>query len=92
MASTGFTLSSLFGGFETVSTIFFFHFSQLSIQVANPICLVLQPSIASQALLTYLEQKRLEAQRQYLEEWEYLCQNKDSFDRIIKEEQEALAK
>ena len=42
--------------------------------------------------LTYLEQKRLEAQRQYLEEWEYLCQNKDSFDRIIKEEQEALAK
>ena len=35
----------------------FFHFSQLSIQVANPICLVLQPSVASQALLTYLEQK-----------------------------------
>ena len=59
----GWTLSSLFGGFETVSTIFFFHFSQLSIQVANPICLVLQPSVASQALLTYLEQKWLEVQR-----------------------------
>lgn len=34
----------------------------------------------------------MEAQRQYLEEQEYLRQNKDNFDRMIKEEQEAMAK
>ncbi|RDX48583.1 NIF-domain-containing protein [Lentinus brumalis] len=51
-----------------------------------------EPSPASQAPLTYLEQKRLEAQRQYLEEQEYLRQNKENFDRLIKEEQEAMAR
>ncbi|KAI0800238.1 HAD-like domain-containing protein [Fomes fomentarius] len=51
-----------------------------------------QHSSASQAPLTYLEQKRLEAQRQYLEEQEYLRQNKENFDRLIKEEQEAIAR
>ncbi|KAI0700964.1 HAD-like domain-containing protein [Cerioporus squamosus] len=51
-----------------------------------------EPSAASQVPLTYLEQKRLEAQRQYLEEQEYLRQNKENFDRLIKEEQEAMAR
>ncbi|KAI0753387.1 HAD-like domain-containing protein [Daedaleopsis nitida] len=51
-----------------------------------------QPSAASNVPLTYLEQKRLEAQRQYLEEQEYMRQNKENFDRLIKEEQEAMAR
>ncbi|KAI8978264.1 HAD-like domain-containing protein [Trametes punicea] len=42
--------------------------------------------------LTYLEQKRLEAQRHYAEEQEYLRTNKEYFDRMLKEEQEALAR
>ena len=50
----------------------------------------LQPSAASQAPLTYLEQKRLEAQRRYLEEQEYLRQNKETLDRMIKEQEEAM--
>ena len=46
--------------------------------------------MASQAPLTYLEQKRLEAQRRYLEEQEYLRQNKETLDRMIKEQEEAM--
>ncbi len=42
--------------------------------------------------LTYLEQKRLDAQRQYLEEQDYLRQNKENFERLIKEGQEAIAR
>ncbi|KAH9888372.1 NIF-domain-containing protein [Cubamyces lactineus] len=42
--------------------------------------------------LTYLEQKRLEAQRHYAEEQEYLRANKENFDRMLKEEQEAMAR
>ncbi|EJF60655.1 NIF-domain-containing protein [Dichomitus squalens LYAD-421 SS1] len=49
-----------------------------------------QPSAASHAPLTYLEQKRLEAQRRYLEEQEYLKQNKETLDKMIKEQEEAL--
>ncbi|KAI0684840.1 HAD-like domain-containing protein [Cytidiella melzeri] len=42
--------------------------------------------------LTYLEQKRLEAQRMYREEQAYIAANKANFDKLIKEEQEALEK
>jgi len=42
--------------------------------------------------LTYLEQKRLEAQQHYREEQAYIAANKDNFDRLIREEQEALEK
>lgn len=41
---------------------------------------------------TYLEQKRHEAQLQYKEEQAYIAANKENFDRLIKEEQDALAK
>ncbi|KAH9935110.1 NIF-domain-containing protein [Epithele typhae] len=50
------------------------------------------PASGSQAPPTYLEQKRLEAQHQYLEEQEYLKKNKAYFDQLIKEEQEAAAR
>ncbi|KAH9833590.1 NIF-domain-containing protein [Rhodofomes roseus] len=39
---------------------------------------------------TYLEQKRREAQLQYQEEQAYIRANKENFERMIKEEQEAL--
>ncbi|KAI0629646.1 NIF-domain-containing protein [Trametes polyzona] len=48
--------------------------------------------VASPVPLTYLEQKRLEAQQHYKEEQDYLAANKENFDRMIKEEQEAMAK
>ncbi|OSC98463.1 NIF-domain-containing protein [Trametes coccinea BRFM310] len=51
-----------------------------------------EQQVASPVPLTYLEQKRLEAQRHYAEEQEYLRQNKDNFDRMLKEEQEAMAR
>ncbi|KAH9851103.1 NIF-domain-containing protein [Lenzites betulinus] len=51
-----------------------------------------EQAVASPVPLTYLEQKRLEAQRHYLEEQEYLRANKDNFDRMLKEEQEAMAR
>ncbi|KAJ3546049.1 hypothetical protein NM688_g5555 [Phlebia brevispora] len=41
---------------------------------------------------TYLEQKRHEAQLQYQEEQAYIAANKDNFERLIKEEQDAMAK
>ncbi|KAH9927763.1 HAD-like domain-containing protein [Fomitopsis serialis] len=39
---------------------------------------------------TYLEQKRREAQLQYQEEMAYIRANKDNFERMLKEEQEAM--
>lgn len=39
---------------------------------------------------TYLEQKRREAQLQYLEEQAYIRANKENFEQMIKEEQEAM--
>ena len=41
---------------------------------------------------TYLEQKRHEAQLQYREEQAYIAANKENFERLIKEEQDAMAK
>ncbi|EMD33270.1 hypothetical protein CERSUDRAFT_118310 [Gelatoporia subvermispora B] len=41
---------------------------------------------------TYLEQKRHEAQMQYVEEQAYIRANKENFDRLIKEDQEAMAR
>ncbi len=40
--------------------------------------------------MTYLELKRREAQQRYLEEQEYLKQNKPMFDKLIKEQEEAM--
>ncbi|KAH9912589.1 HAD-like protein [Amylocystis lapponica] len=40
---------------------------------------------------TYLEQKRFEAQQQYKEEQAYIRANKDNFERLIKEDQDAMA-
>ncbi|KAI0352001.1 NIF-domain-containing protein [Trametes cingulata] len=48
--------------------------------------------VQSSVPLTYLEQKWLEAQHHYMEEQEYLRQNKEHFDRMLKEEQEAFAR
>lgn len=41
---------------------------------------------------TYLEQKRREAQLQYKEEQAYIAANKENFERLIKEDQEAMAR
>ncbi|KAK7691967.1 hypothetical protein QCA50_005372 [Cerrena zonata] len=49
------------------------------------------PGANSPVPLTYLEQKRLEAQMQYREEQAYINTNKATFDKMIKEEQEAMA-
>ncbi|GBE80843.1 Mitochondrial import inner membrane translocase subunit TIM50 [Sparassis crispa] len=51
-----------------------------------------QPQNTSPVPPTYLEQKRREAQLQYQEEQSYIHANKDNFDRLIKEDQEAMAK
>lgn len=40
---------------------------------------------------TYLEQKRHEAQQLYLEEQAYIRANKENFERLLKEDQEAAA-
>lgn len=39
---------------------------------------------------TYLEQKRREAQLQYQDEQAYIRANKENFERMLKEEQEAM--
>jgi len=49
------------------------------------------PVNSSPVPLTYLEQKRLEAQMQYREEQAYIEANKVNFERLIKEEQDAMA-
>ncbi|KIJ63478.1 hypothetical protein HYDPIDRAFT_175883 [Hydnomerulius pinastri MD-312] len=41
---------------------------------------------------TYLEQKRLEAQRQYKEEQAYIAANKADFDKLLEEDKQAMAK
>jgi len=42
--------------------------------------------------LTYLEQKRLEAQRQYKEEQAYIAAHKDEFERLLEEDRQAMAR
>ncbi|KAG1874221.1 HAD-like domain-containing protein [Suillus tomentosus] len=42
--------------------------------------------------LTYLEQKRLEAQRQYKEEQLYIATHKDEFERLLEEDRKAMAR
>ncbi|KAG1865503.1 HAD-like domain-containing protein [Suillus subalutaceus] len=42
--------------------------------------------------LTYLEQKRLEAQRQYKEEQLYIATHKDEFERLLEEDRQAMAR
>ncbi|KAF8216325.1 HAD-like protein [Mycena galopus ATCC 62051] len=52
----------------------------------------LSPSTPQRKIpLTYLEQKRLEAQQQYLEEQKYIQQNKDYLEGLLKKEQEMMA-
>lgn len=41
---------------------------------------------------TYLEQKRIEAQRQYKEEQAYIAAHKAEFDKALDEERQAMAK
>ncbi len=85
---SGFTLSSLFGGTPVCS-------SKLSLILTSLITFVRQTvptAPGSKVPLTYLEQKRLEAQHLYREEQAYIAANKDNFDKLIKEEQAALEK
>ncbi|OAX40299.1 HAD-like protein [Rhizopogon vinicolor AM-OR11-026] len=42
--------------------------------------------------LTYLEQKRLEAQRQYKEEQAYIATHKDEFEKLLEEDRQAMAR
>lgn len=42
--------------------------------------------------LTYLEQKRLEAQRQYKEEQSYIATHKHEFERLLEEDRQAMAR
>lgn len=42
--------------------------------------------------MTYLEQKRLEAQRQYKEEQLYIATHKDEFERLLEEDRKAMAR
>jgi import inner membrane translocase subunit TIM50 len=42
--------------------------------------------------LTYLEQKRKEAQRQYKEEQAYIELHKGDFERLMEEDRQAMAK
>lgn len=42
--------------------------------------------------LSYLEQKRREAQHNYKEEQAYIATNKAHFDKLLKDEQEAFEK
>jgi len=39
---------------------------------------------------TYLEQKRAEAQNQYTQEQKYIEANRETFDKMIRQEQEAM--
>lgn len=49
-------------------------------------------SSRSSVPLTYLEQKRLEAQRQYKEEQLYIATHKDEFERLLEEDRQAMAR
>jgi len=44
-----------------------------------------------QAPPTYLEQKRMEAQRQYIEEQKYIEANRETLDKMLEQEQHAMA-
>lgn len=41
--------------------------------------------------MTYLEQKRLEAQQQYAEEQKYIREHKDYLEGLLKKDQEMMA-
>lgn len=53
--------------------------------------IILQSSRSS-VPLTYLEQKRLEAQRQYKEEQSYIATHKHEFERLLEEDRQAMAR
>ena len=57
----------------------------------TPVSLYLYKMANSPVPPTYLEQKRHEAQMQYREEQAYIAANKANFDKLIKDEQDALA-
>ena len=80
LSTNSFTLSSLFGGSSQVCFVSYHPslFSPPPQAQASPI-----PP-------TYLEQKRREAQLQYQEEQAYIRANKENFERMLKEEQEAM--
>ena len=53
--------------------------------------LLSQHEAAGPEPLTYLEQKRREAQAHYREEQAYIAKNKDEFERLLLEDQKAMA-
>lgn len=76
----GFSLSALFGGTP-----------QVSWQLASFLISLISHSFfrkndSGPIPLTYLEQKRKEAQQHYRDEMEYIRQNKPEFDRLIEED------
>lgn len=83
LATGGFTLSKLFSE-NKVRLDGFYPPCRLWIFGIQPTDSPIPP--------TYLEQKRHEAQLQYKEEQAYIAANKENFERLIREEQEAMAK
>ena len=64
---------------------------KLSYSLPLPIQRVNQKKEDSPVPLTYLEQKRKEAQALYLEEQKYLEQNREHFEQLLEEERKAAA-
>jgi len=63
-------------------------FSLFGLSSTNPAA---APTTASGIPPTYLEQKRREAQMQYQEEQKYIAEHKEELERLLAQEQEAMA-
>ncbi|KZP20073.1 HAD-like protein [Athelia psychrophila] len=66
----------------TISSLFF---------SSAPVRIPTTAASASPVPLTYLEQKRKEAQALYLEEQAFITKNKDEFERLIEQDKQAMA-
>lgn len=93
VAGGGLTLSSLFGGQAPVSfsaplCLFVYHLLHF---FRLPYWPAVSQASHSPEPLTYLEQKRSEAQHQYLEEQKYIQDNKAHFDKLLEEDRQAAA-
>ncbi|KAJ7224427.1 NIF-domain-containing protein [Mycena pura] len=64
----------------------------LGVSVFSSLLGLSQDKSRSQVPLTYLEQKRREAQQLYADEQQYIRENKDYFESLLKKEQEMMAK
>ncbi|KAH8110508.1 HAD-like protein [Phellopilus nigrolimitatus] len=80
-AGGGLTLSSLFSGSSAKSG---------TTRVTADACPNAQETYSPEPI-TYLEQKRKEAQAHYLEEQAYITANRGQFDRLLEEERQAAA-